>query len=48
MEVDCYEFLDLVNAQVLDENDPCLITVSNGSGASGSMTFGWVITLPDG
>jgi hypothetical protein len=45
MEVDCYEFLDLVNSQIIGDTALHLITVSDGSKDSGSMTFGWVIAL---
>jgi hypothetical protein len=51
MAVDCYKFLDLVNSQQIDDTDNTamhLITVSKGSNDSGSMTFGWVIALPEG
>jgi hypothetical protein len=48
MDVECYEFLELVNAQNLDETAVQLITVSDGSDDSGSMTFGWAIALPSG
>jgi hypothetical protein len=49
MNVKCYEFVHLVNSQVLLEDSTIqLITVSNGSNDLGSMTFGWVIDLPNG
>jgi hypothetical protein len=52
MTVDCYEFLDLVNSQQKDDTDNTIMhlptTVSNGSNDSGSMTFGWILALPDG
>jgi hypothetical protein len=48
MEVDCYNFIDLVNSQILADNAIQLLTLSNGSDDSGSMTFGWVISLPNG
>jgi hypothetical protein len=48
MEVDCYEFLDLVDSQLILDDVIRLITVSDGSDASGSMSFGWVIALPNG
>jgi hypothetical protein len=48
MEVDCYEFACLVDSQVLDESAIQLITVSDGSDDEGSMSFGWIIALPNG
>jgi hypothetical protein len=48
MAVDCYEFLDLVNSQIVADNAIHLLTVSDGSDDAGSMTFGWVISLPNG
>jgi hypothetical protein len=42
MTVDCYEFLQIVNEQELDETATHLITVSDGSGNDGSMSFGWI------
>jgi hypothetical protein len=46
MEIDCYEFLHMVEAQCLDDTDVQLITVSHGSDDARSMIFGWVIALP--
>jgi hypothetical protein len=58
MDVKCYKFLELINAQNLDETFELinaqnldetavqLITVSVGSDDSGSMTFGCAIALP--
>ncbi len=40
MEVDCYEFLSLVESQILEESAIQLLTVSDGSNDSGAMTFG--------
>lgn len=48
MDVGCYEFLDLVTSQELAANATQLLTVSDGSDDSGSMSFGWVIALPSG
>jgi hypothetical protein len=48
MEIDCYEFVKLVNAQDLNDKEVQLIMVSNGSEDIGSMRFGWVIALPNG
>jgi hypothetical protein len=48
MHVGCYEFMTIVNSQDLAVNAFQLITVSDGSDDSGSMTFGWVIATPDG
>jgi hypothetical protein len=48
MDADCYKFLHLVSSQSLAATDICLITVSNGSDDSGSMSFGWIIVLPCG
>jgi hypothetical protein len=48
MEVDCYKFISLVNTQLLHDSKFQLITVSDGSDNSGSMTFGWVIALLGG
>jgi hypothetical protein len=48
MEVDCFDFLDLVNTQSSHENAIQLLTMSDGSDDSGAMTFGWVIALPTG
>jgi hypothetical protein len=48
MEVEPFEFIDLVTSQDLAEDDIHLLTVSDGSDDSGSMTFGWVIALPSG
>jgi hypothetical protein len=48
MEVDCYKFLELVDAQALDAADTRLPTVSDGSDDSDSMSFGWVIALLNG
>jgi hypothetical protein len=46
MEVDCYTFLALVNAQ--PETAIQLLTMSDGSDAAGAMTFGWILSLPNG
>jgi hypothetical protein len=46
MEVDCYEFLSLVESQILEESAIQLLTVSDGSDDSGAMTFGWIIAMP--
>jgi hypothetical protein len=43
MDVNCYEFLELVNKQELEEDETRLHTVSDGSDDLGSMSFGWVI-----
>jgi hypothetical protein len=48
MHVGCYKFMTIVNSQDLAANATQLITVSDGSDDSGSMTFGWVIATPDG
>jgi hypothetical protein len=48
MEVDCYDFVHLVNTQFETKDKVQLISVSDGSDDSGSMTFGWAIALPDG
>ncbi len=48
MTVDCYEFLQIVNEQELDETATRLITVSDGSDDDGSMSIGWIIALPSG
>jgi hypothetical protein len=48
MEVDCYQLIQIVNAQPLNDTDNQLITASDGSDDSGLMTFGWVIALPSG
>jgi hypothetical protein len=48
MHMDCYAFIALVNAQPLDEAATHLLTVSDGSDDSGSMTFGWIVALPNG
>jgi hypothetical protein len=46
MEVDCYTFMDLVNAQ--PDAALQLLTMSDGSDNAGAMTFGWIISLPNG
>jgi hypothetical protein len=46
MEVDCYTFLALVNAQ--PKTAIQLLTMSDGSDAAGAMTFGWILLLPNG
>jgi hypothetical protein len=48
MEVDCYEFIELVNSQSLGEAATQLLTVSDGSDDSGSMTLSWIIALLGG
>jgi hypothetical protein len=48
MDVDCYAFLNLVNTQPLDETEVHLLTMSDGSDDDGAMTFGWIISLPNG
>ncbi len=48
MTIDCYEFLEIVNEQELDDTDIRLLTVSDGSDVEGSMSFGWIIALPSG
>jgi hypothetical protein len=48
MEVDCYSFLDLVDAQTTDGDSAQLLTMSDGSDSAGAMTFGWVLALPTG
>jgi hypothetical protein len=46
MEVDCYKFLNLVTSQELKLKATQLLTISDSSDNSGSMTFGWIISLP--
>jgi hypothetical protein len=46
MEVDCYTFLELVNEQ--PAADIQLLTMSDGSDDAGAMTFGWILSLPNG
>jgi hypothetical protein len=48
MQVDCFEFIQLVNSQLITDSSAQLITVSDGSDDSGSMTFGWAVALPNG
>jgi hypothetical protein len=48
MHVDCYELIQQVETQPLRNTGIQLITVSDGSDASGAMTFGWIIALPNG
>jgi hypothetical protein len=48
MDVNCFEFLDIVNSQDKTNDATQLITVSDGSDDSGSMSFGWIIALPTG
>ena len=48
MHVDCYELLRQVDHQAARRTDIQLLTMSDGSDISGAMTFGWVISLPDG
>jgi hypothetical protein len=48
MEVDCYTFLALVDAQATDGDVAQLLTMSDGSDDSGAMTFGWIMALPTG
>jgi hypothetical protein len=49
MNVKCYRFVHLVNSQVLlSDTTIQLITVSDSSDNSSSMTFGWVIALWNG
>jgi hypothetical protein len=48
MNVDCYEFIRLVETQKVRNTHGQLITVSDGSDNAGAMTFGWTISLPDG
>jgi hypothetical protein len=40
MDVDCFEFLNLVNSQDLANMATHLITINDGSDAAGSMSFG--------
>jgi hypothetical protein len=46
MDVDCYTFMALVNAQ--PETSIQLLTMSDGSDDAGAMTFGWIVSLPTG
>jgi hypothetical protein len=48
MDVEPFEFMDIVTAQDLATDATQLLTISDGSDDSGSMTFGWVIALPSG
>jgi hypothetical protein len=48
MEVGCFEFIDLITSQDIAADTTQLLTVSDGSDDSGSMSFGWVIALPSG
>jgi hypothetical protein len=48
MHADCYELISLVEAQQTRTTQVQLITVSDGSDDTGAMTFGWIISLPDG
>ncbi len=48
MMVDCYEFIRMVETQRHRNTDIKLLTMSDGSDDAGAMTFGWIISLPDG
>jgi hypothetical protein len=48
MEVDCYEFIQMVNTQSISEAAIQLIMVSKGSDDSGSMRLCWIISLLNG
>jgi hypothetical protein len=48
MHVDCYQFIPLVETQQTQTTQFQHITVSNSSDNSGKMTFGCIISLPDG
>jgi hypothetical protein len=48
MHVDCYELIRLVETQMTQTTQVQLITVSDGFDNAGAMTFGWIISLPDG
>jgi hypothetical protein len=48
MDLDCFEFLNIVNSQDIRNDATQLITVSDGSDDSGSMSFSWIIALPTG
>jgi hypothetical protein len=48
MHVDCYEFIHLVETQLARTTGVQLLTVSDGSDDAGAMTFGWIVSLPDG
>ena len=47
-KVDCFEFVHLINSEILADKAVHLLTVSDGSNDSGSMSFRWVIVLPCG
>jgi hypothetical protein len=42
------KFTAVVDAQILDESEVQLLTVSDGLDDLGAMTFGWIIALPCG
>jgi hypothetical protein len=46
MDVGCFQFLELVTEQDSTDDATQLLTVSDGSDDSGSISFGWVIALP--
>jgi hypothetical protein len=49
MDINCYTFFDLVNAQTSNDAAIQLLTImSDGSGDAGAMTFEWIISLPNG
>jgi hypothetical protein len=48
MHEDCYEIVRLVETQRTRTTQVQLLTVSDGSDDAGAMTFGWIISLPDG
>jgi hypothetical protein len=48
MDVDCYAFVAMVNDQTVEGDAIQLLTMSDGSDDAGSMSFGWIISLPNG
>jgi hypothetical protein len=48
LHYDCYDIIRLIETQRIRTSEVQLLTVSDGSDDSGSMTFGWIIALPDG
>ncbi len=48
MHVDCYDFIQRVETQTQRNTEVQLLTMSDGSDESGKMTFGWIMSLPDG